>query len=232
MARRTAKQIAASRRNIVKAQRRSAQLRKGTGKSRARKVVKGVAIGGGAIAVGYVAHSAAKEKALKKKHGTDYIPRTAKYSHYTRNNSARRISKTRTMKPTGKNSGYGGKDGVWLTKHRRKGHYDGEVRDMLGKAKVTTRLSRKKILKHHMQTNRNGFERGKDVLHVQVHKSALHNKRMKHNLPKTAKGVRRRHASNRAAGMAGWENTRNMAVSPVRRAAKKKTKRKTKRKKK
>lgn len=211
--RRSARQITASRRNLVKARRK-------------RNYRRAAVIGGTALAVGgaaYATHRGVKENGLKKKHGAGYIPRKAKYSHYTNNNAARRISKTRNFHSTGKNSAkrYHNDNAVWLTRHNKRGHYDGEVRDMLGKARVTVKLSRKEIIKHKKQVNGNGFTR-KNTLHVQVAAKAVNGRRIKHNLPKTARGVRGRAAGLRRIGET--EISRNMAVSPLRRRVKKRAK--------
>lgn len=190
--------------------------------------VAAVGLGTAAVAGVAIRHHV-REGALQKKHGEDYVPKKAKYHHYTNNNAARRIAKTRNFKPTGKHAGHGHKEGVWLTRHHKKGHYDGMTRDVFGKARVTVKLSRREVLAAKTHSIHGGLDKSnKHISHIQVHKTALHGKRMKHNLPKTRSGTRRRaHANRGHAGnhMRSYTISRDMAVSPLRSRIKRKGRR-------
>lgn len=224
--RRTARQIRASRANLVKARRR-------------RRYAKGAAVVGAAAVIGagaYATRTHVREGALRKKHGEDYIARNAKYHHYTKPGAARKIAKTKTWKPTGKHTGHGHKDGVWLTTGKR----DGTTRDVFGKARVTTRLKRKEVLGAKTHNIPGGLSAGRDkrdkgVHHVQVHKSLMNGRKVKTNLPKTVSGTRRRVAGNlRRANadpdvgrkMVAYVAARNTAVNPARAAIKRRVRRK------
>lgn len=227
MAVRTARQKAALR----KAQLASARKRRGHG--RARKIGKVVATGAAIGAVAYAGHKgrhAIRDHALQKRHGGDYVPRKAKYHHYTNSNAARKIVKHRSFKPTGKHAGHGHSEGVWLTRHSKRGHYDGETRDVFGKARVTVKLKRSHVLKHRTHSIPGGLSKSnKHVSHIQIHKSGLAGKRMKHNLPKTSRGVRRRYTAHRRMGSSSYGAGKNIAVSPIRRRIKRATKRRRRR---
>lgn len=182
-----------------------------------------IAITGAAIGIGgYAAYEYSRESSLKQQHGVDYIPKIGKYSHYTNNNSARRIAATRSWNPTGKNGGHGSSEGVWLTRHSKLGHYDGLTRDVFGKARVDVVLSRKTVLGSMEHSIPGGLDRSnKNITHVQVNKKALQGKRVSHNLPKTPGGTRSRAQAHFASGKSGYRVAVNMAVNPVRAKAKK-----------
>ena len=230
----SAKQRTAARKNIRKAQLVSARKRKRAPNKRrpsnGRKaaVVAGVSVA--AVVGGVAIRHHVREHALQKKHGEDFVPRKATYHHYTNNNAARRIAKTRKWKVTGKNGGHGHHEGVWLT--HVKGHgTDSLTRDVFGKARVSVRLSRKEVLGSRTHSIPGGLDKtNRKITHVQVHKSLLQGKRVRHNLPKTARGTRSRaqasrrytianphlHTSSRRSKHA-YGISRNMAVNPVRR---------------
>lgn len=172
---------------LKKAQIASARKRKGRGK----KYAKGAAIAVSVAAAGYATHVVAKEKALKKKHGGDYVRKYGTYYHNTTNNAARRITKTRTWKPTGKHGGHGSKNGVWLTTSK----HDKDTKGTFGHAHVKVRLSRKAVMKYRTHP---GIPGGMDPsrkgpLHVQISADYLNGRRTSHNLAKTSRGVRARH---------------------------------------
>lgn len=205
-----------SKKRAVSAKRKSSRRKTA---ARTAGVVVGVAAVGGAA---YAGRTYARERGLKAKHGSTYVPKVGVYSHYTSNRSARVIAKTRTWKPTSKHAGHGAADGVWLTRHSKLGHYDGMTRDVFGKAKVSTVLSRRQVLGNMTHAIPGGLDKSNaNIYHVQVHKDLLNGRRVHHNLPKTRRGTRRRAQANFSSGMSGYQAARNMAVNPYRARGKK-----------
>ena len=179
----TAKQRAQLRR----AQLISARKRRGKGKkklSNKTKLAVGVVAIGSAGLGAYATRNAVREHKLKKRHGEDYIPRRFTGYHYTSNNSARKIAKSRVWKSTKQNGPHGLADASWFSTRKN----DPTQRDMTGNARVTVRGIKRKDVVYTIP--RGNGEVGNP--HFQVRNSALRGKRVTHNLPKTAAGVRKR----------------------------------------
>jgi len=179
----TAKQRAQLRR----AQLISARKRRGKGKkklSNKTKLAIGVVAVGSAGLGAYATRNAVRESKLKKRHGEDYIPRRFTGYHYTSNNSARRIVKTRNWKTTKQNGPHGKADASWFTLRPN----DKVQRGQTGDARVKVRGIKRKDVVYTIP--RGNGEVGNP--HFQVRNSALRGKRATHNLPKTAAGVRKR----------------------------------------
>lgn len=171
---------------LKKAQLASARKRKGRGK----KYAKGAAIVVGVAAAGYATHVVAKESALKKKHGKEYVKKYGSYYHFTKNNSARKLVKTKTWKPTGKNGGHGSKNGVWLTSSKK----DRDARDAFGHGHVKVRLTRGQVMKYRTHSIPGGMDPSrKGPLHVQISADYMNGRKLSHNLAKSSRGVRARH---------------------------------------
>lgn len=170
-----------------RAQLRRAQLisaRKRRGKGKKTKLAIGV-VAVGAVGLGaYATRNAIRESKLKKRHGEDYIPRRFTGYHYTSNNSARKIVKSRTWKSTKQNGPHGLADASWFSTRKN----DPVQRDMTGNARVTVRRLKRSDVVYSIP--RGNGEVGNP--HFQVRNSALRGKRVTHNLPKTAAGVRKR----------------------------------------
>lgn len=168
---------------LRKAQAVSARKRRKGGSSRRRKVAIGVAVAGSAAVAGYHTRNRVREGALKKRHGADYLPKKFTAYHHTNNNAARRITRTKNWKPTGKNGGHGSKHGVWMTRQK----HDPEMRAIYGDAQVRVRVNRREVIHRIPHGN---YKRGN--MHVQVHKKTLQGRKVRNNLANSSKAIRRR----------------------------------------
>jgi hypothetical protein len=185
VARRTAKRTAKQRAQLRRAQLISARKRRGKGKK--TKLAIGVVAIGSAGLGAYATRNAVRESKLKKKHGADYIPRKFTGYHYTSNNSARRIVKTRNWKSTKQNGPHGLDDASWFTRRSN----DKVQRGQTGNARIKVRgIKRKDVIYTIPHGNAE-----KNNPHFQVKNSALRGKRASHNLPKTSRGIRSRGAA-------------------------------------
>lgn len=201
-----------------------ARARSASRNPKVRKAAKVAAVAG-VVAVGaYGGRTIARERALSNKHGAAYVPKVGKYSHYTNNNSARKLAKSRDWKPTSKHAGHGAADGVWLTRHKKLGHYDGETRDVFGKARLDVVLTRKQVLGNMTHQIPQGLsKRDANLNHVQIRKDALNGRKLYSNIPRGSKATRERYLAHRAMGDSSYGASRNMGVSPTRRKIKKRT---------
>lgn len=112
-----------------------------------RATVKKVAIAGAAVGVvgvaAYAGHQYAKETGLKKKHGSDYLPRKVPVYHYTYGNSARKITKSQSFISKQRYGLPGTPTGIWFTNQADDNRASMEIQ--YGENLLKTKVRRKHI---------------------------------------------------------------------------------------